>query len=133
MITLTNDPNAQAFPVNIQSSVGVNGTLELSANGVAMAGDDDLFVKHRRLETSDPVVVPISIMAPDTGWQISAVHELDSREQCPWETDGSQCSHTWAETERQYAVVVTASHPSSGQKKRTVYLKVRPEPDLPEP
>lgn len=132
MPTLISDPGVPAFPIIIQTSLGANGDLELTANGAAVPESEGLFVKHQRITTSDPVVVPISIVAPDTGWQVTAAHELDSRAQCSWETDGSQCNHTWAETERQYAVVVTASHPSSGQKKRTVYLKVRPEPDLPE-
>lgn len=135
MPTLVNDSAAPTFPVTIQVLLDVSGELALVSEGTPIPKDETLLVKHKRLQASDPVAVPITIVAPDGGWRIAAEHELDSRALLAWEASGEQCRHTWAETAHEYAVSVTAHPPSASDepKKRTVFLKVRPEPDLPDP
>jgi hypothetical protein len=123
---------ATTHPITIYTSLAASGELQLTCNDALIPDEEPLLVKHLRLSDLDPVVVPVTLVAPDHHWRIEARH-ADSA----WTTNGEpdKCSWTWAETDREYAITLTVYPSSEGAaepKKKTVYLTVRPEPDLPD-
>ncbi len=134
MSTLVANPDpAPTLSVTISVTVDANGSLNLIHDDQPL--NDALYVKHLRDSTTDPVCVRLTIVGPSSGWDIKAQHVLDSDEIVLWEHGAmNQCSFVWAETDHEYGIEITASptDSSAAPKKKMVYIKVRPEPELPD-
>lgn len=135
MPVIVNDLAASTHPVTIETSLSASGELVLTANGVPLPDGETLRIRHRTPTSADPADVPVTLVAPGPHARVVAQHVLDSGQTVAWASEGAdRCRHAWKETAHEYAVVVTVQ-PSANEppKKRTVYLKVELDHDLPDP
>ncbi len=133
MPTILNETPAASHPVTIDGQLDDAGDLTLHSPAGLLDEDDQLYIKHRRPNESDPVSVPITVTGP-SGWALGVEH-FDDGTSVTWPNQGTgQCLLTWAETGGEKKVIITARPPASLEgepKKKTIFIKVGSDPELP--